>query len=219
MNELLEKIWNKTINDAINLEKKDFQYISLEKLYKNIKNKDIFLNLIITNSIICYQLSWKWEDYWEEFNNYFSKNEIKKEDIIKEMITFISNSKNNKRLLQIKIKRLQKLNDFILQNNSKKPLEILEKLKKTLNQKSNAKTIVFAIKMWNYWYSIMNSQNNILPFEIEIPIDSRLTNIYNKYNTDNLSINDFYNKLSQKLQIPPLHLDAILWVKYKKYIN
>jgi len=59
-----------------------------------------------------------------------------------------------------------------------------------------------------------------------IPIDSRLENLYKK---DTLLDNDakintkeiknFYIELSKKLQIPLLHLDAILWVNYDELIK
>jgi N-glycosylase/DNA lyase len=60
-----------------------------------------------------------------------------------------------------------------------------------------------------------------------IPIDSRLKNLYKKYaplaslegGIKNKEIKIFYIELSQKLKIPLLHLDAILWVNYDELIK
>jgi len=64
-----------------------------------------------------------------------------------------------------------------------------------------------------------------------IPIDSRLENLYKKYNSQLSSsegedkkisskkIKEFYINLSKKLNIPLLHLDAILWVNYDGLIK
>jgi len=59
-----------------------------------------------------------------------------------------------------------------------------------------------------------------------IPIDSRLENLYKKYEKlDNevkintKEIKKFYINLSKKLNIPLLHLDAILWVNYDELIE
>jgi len=67
------------------------------------------------------------------------------------------------------------------------------------------------------------------PKEISIPVDSRLERIYEKYkippsfvtlqstpfikgrNNKKNEIKEFYFDLSEKLGIPELHLDAILW--------
>ncbi|MDR0772333.1 MAG: N-glycosylase/DNA lyase [Candidatus Peribacteria bacterium] len=57
-----------------------------------------------------------------------------------------------------------------------------------------------------------------LPKEISIPIDSRLTNLFEKYKENYTDISLFYTDLSEKLNIPELHLDAILWVNYNDLI-
>ena len=69
----MQKLYNKlkkyTLTDAVYFEKQDRQFLALKKLYENKKmNNSNYLFLIIINSLICYQLSWKWENYWEEFS-------------------------------------------------------------------------------------------------------------------------------------------------------
>jgi N-glycosylase/DNA lyase len=57
----VENLYNKLkkyrLKDAIKLEEKDRQFIALKKLEKNVDDKELYLALIISNSIICYQLS------------------------------------------------------------------------------------------------------------------------------------------------------------------
>lgn len=226
MQELLEKLKNISLNEAIKIEESDLQFFALKKLFENIKSKDIYLALILSNAIICYQLSSSWEKYWEEFSEYFSKNEVLKNDLIQKLWIFITNSKWNKRFVETKIKRLEKLKPFLdefiwnekfFYENMEK---LCEKLAKTMKQKITDKTIVFAVKMFSYW--ARNYFNNFIefPFSISIPIDSRLTNLYETYNEDkNLKIDTFYDILSKKTNIPPLHLDAVLWVNYDKLIK
>lgn len=226
MQELLEKLKNISLNEAIKIEESDLQFFALKKLFENIKSKDIYLALILSNAIICYQLSSSWEKYWEEFSEYFSKNEVLKNDLIQKLWIFITNSKWNKRFVETKIKRLEKLKPFLdefiwnekyFYENMEK---LCEKLAKTMNQKTTDKTIVFAVKMFSYWARNYFDKFIEFPFSISIPIDSRLTNLYETYNEDkNLKIDTFYDILSKKTNIPPLHLDAVLWVNYDKLIK
>lgn len=225
MQKLYNKIKNYSLKEIIKLEESDRQFIALEDLDKNIFDKELYLSLIILNSIVCYQLSWKWENYWEEFSDYFSKMDLDKSNLIDEMKNFITNSKNNKRFLEIKKKRLEKSRSFIEKDFYNKSeyfyqnmTELRDLLAKTMKQKKDAKTITFAIKMFCYW------ARNIYSFiefskEIFIPIDSRLTKLYEKYKWNYLEIDKFYVDLIKKLWVSPLHLDSILWILYDKLIQ
>ncbi len=220
-----------TIDDALNIEKQDSQYKSLEKLYANLRNKELFLSLVLANCIVCYQLSSTWEKYWEEFASYFSsvipaKAGIYKIDIIKLMIDFLPNSKWNKRFVDTKINRLWKLEIFLskfekeIDFYSNNLIILRNELATTMWQKKDAKTIVFAIKMILYWLSIINNwKSTLCPFEIEIPIDSRLTQIFEKYKENYTDIKLFYSDLSKKIQIPEIHLDAIIWVNFEELMR
>jgi N-glycosylase/DNA lyase len=57
MQELYDKLKNYSLDDVLKLEETDRQFIALKNLEKNIENKELYLSLIILNSIICYQLS------------------------------------------------------------------------------------------------------------------------------------------------------------------
>ena len=227
MQNLLEKLKLNNIETAIEQENNDFQFLSLTKLYQNIENKEIYLFLILANALVTYQLSGKWEAYWEEFSAYFSDiKKISSDNIIQELQNFITNSKNNKRLVLVKIQRLEKLHKFIDIFQNKKDfyyenMEILrDDLALLMNQARDAKTIVFAVKMFSYWARNYFNKVIFFPNEIEIPIDSRLETIYEKYNSDkNIKIKDFYKILSKELNIPPLHLDSIIWCNYEELKN
>lgn len=226
MENLYNKLKKYRLKDAIKLEEKDRQFIALKKLEKNVDDKELYLALIISNSIICYQLSWKWESYWEEFSEYFSKQEITPFNLIDELAIFIANSKNNKRFVQAKQKRLEKLRPFLdkfLWSSKyfyENMVELRDLLAKTMKQKLDAKTIVFAIKMFGYWarniYDFLE-----YPKDIFIPIDSRLIALFEKYSKgrEQKGINIFYSDLSEKLNIPILHLDWIVWTLYDELIK
>ncbi len=208
------------------IEEQDLQFIYLKNLYFKIKNKDFYLSLILANSIICYQLSSTWEKYWEEFSNYFIINEVNSiDDLIKKLSEFIKNSKWNKRFIETKINRLNKLKPFLNHfiNNENFYYENMfllnNSLAKVMNQKNTQKTIVFWVKMFWYWSRVYFNKFIEFPKEISIPIDSRLTKIYEIYNKDEkVKINDFYKDISCKLGISLLHLDAIIWVNYEKLL-
>lgn len=224
MQELFDKLKKYSLDDILKLEESDRQFIALKKLSENIENKDIYLSLIILNSIICYQLSGTWEKYWEEFSEYFSRKNLSKKNIIFELWEFIAKSKNNKRFIDTKINRLKKLDEFVLnfdwksQFYYKNMLVLRDELSKIMKQKPDAKTIVFAVKMFGYWARNIYDFE-IYPLELFIPIDSRLTNLFEKYKWAYENINIFYIDLSKKLWIPLMHLDWLVWINYDELIK
>lgn len=221
---LYKKIKHYDLNDVLKIEESDRQFIALQKLSSHFSDTDLYLALIISNSLICYQLSGKWEDYWEEFYDYFCENKIDYSNLLDELINFIKNSKNNKRLINIKIKRVEKLRSFILDFHwkweyyYKNMVSLRDELAKIMNQKKDAKTITFTIKMFGYWarniYDFVE-----YPYDISIPIDSRLISIFDKFSWNYDDIWLFYSDLSSKLWISQLHFDALVWVNYEKLIN
>ena len=79
-NELFDRLSHLSLKDAIEFENNDRQFIALKNLWENIEKRQwkeqnkifFYLSIIIWNSLVCYQLSGKWEDYWTEFWEYFS---------------------------------------------------------------------------------------------------------------------------------------------------
>ncbi len=239
MQDLYNKLKKYNLDDAINFEESDRQFLALKNLYKNKKiSNEIYLFLIIINALISYQLSWKWEDYWEEFSSALeNKNFNNFEDIYNFFEDFLKNSKNNRRFVEMKLKRIKKIENFYIDFISKteyyyKNMDKLAlDLAKVMNQKVEAKTIVFAVKMFSYWARNVFQYLEYFPENLMIPIDSRLENLYKKYSPPILAfppegernkqkqIKKFYINLSKKLNIPLLHLDAILWVNYNELIK
>ncbi len=226
MEKLYDLIKHISLDDVLEIEKNDPTFIPLISLYNNINNKEYFLPLVVTNALICYQLSSTGEEYWKEFSEYGWKKEYHNEsDIFDFFIWFLPKSKWNKRLVPTKLRRLEKLRGKLIGiwGDSENYYNDMKKLQwylgNIMKQKHTDKTIVFAVKMFGYWARIHFWETNIYPKNINIPIDSRLENIYKKYGWNIKNSTIFYDRLSKKLDIPPLHLDAVLWINYEKFIN
>ncbi|HHI01278.1 MAG: N-glycosylase/DNA lyase [Thermococcus sp.] len=195
-------------------EKVDLQFSALENLHKNL-NDELFLKLVIANSIVSYQLSDKGENWWWEFSNYFSKNPLAG-SIVKAYSEFLPRSKSNRRLIQSKLNRLKKLEPFLnsltiedLIKYHQNMLGFRDHLAKVMNAKEDAKTIVFAVKMFGYASRIAFGEFIPYPMEIDIPKDFRIEN-YTKRFVNKNSIT-FWREVSKEVEIPPLHIDSILW--------
>jgi DNA-(apurinic or apyrimidinic site) lyase len=216
----------KNLFDKLNFFETHFdpQFKSIYKViskYPEYKNHILFA--IIQNSLISYQLSWTWENRWEEFANFLIDN----------FDIFLSNNclfwqkclktcKYNRRFVEKKLIRIKKSSDLykIIKNNwqnlYQNMIELNKILAKTMQQNINSKTIVFAVKM--FWYGARINYKFIpYPFEIDIPIDSRITKIYLKITwkekATKKEILDYFRNLSKTYNIPPLHLDSLLWIK------
>ncbi len=225
------------IKKAKELEHLDPQFLALQNCRNNIENKDenLFLYLVIQCSIVSYQIAWSGElrrtEFWEKVQkdwNVLLDIRNNNESNTERRFDFLKSSKNNKRIYNIKKSRIDKLNnilktekDFLKYHND---LEKLNKiLAKTMWTKIHSKTIVFAIKMFGYAYTIISWKEINYPTNINIPVDSRLKKIYslntNKETTNEIEICKYFNKLSQNFNIPPLDLDTILRLDYRKTIK
>ncbi|MBA2862358.1 N-glycosylase/DNA lyase [Methanococcus maripaludis] len=217
INELVEIFGHFDVEFAKNMEEKmDTQYLVLQNLKYSMDNDEMFIKLVILNSIVSYQLCTTGELWWGEFSEYWSKNEVNNDNLGEKYINFLKNSKGNRRLLNVKIKRIEKVIPFLetinlldFKNYYVTMEELLEKLSKCLNSKKNAKTIVFALKMFGYSSRIVFNEFIPYPMEIEIPKDSRIEKYTLKF-TDKDPIK-FWNNISKITKIPPLHIDSIIW--------
>ena len=195
-----------SLNELKELEQYDLQYIALKQLYEKLQDKELFLKLVIINSLLSYQLSMKWEKYWFYFSSYFSKHKIR--NLKEDFSSFLS--EYNKRFLQAKLKRLEKILHFI-ENISKEKLNsyikyekvLLKDLSKYMRQKEDAKTIVFCIKMFIWalriiWYDKYPSK------DIYIPVDNRIWKISKN--------KDFWLQISEQTWYPLLILDTLFYI-------
>lgn len=106
-------------------------------------------------------------------------------------------------------------------------IELQAQIAKIMKSKAQTKTIVFAIKMFGYACLAINNKNikyPIYPQNISIPVDSRIKKIYltiTPFMKEDLSehtdtqIQLYFNQLSLKHDIAPLHLDSILRLDYR----
>ena len=195
----------------------------------------MFLYLTIQCALVWYQIAWSGELRRWEFGQKISKDR----DILTKLrnqkkcnsnwwYNFLITSKHNKRIYNIKTNRIKKFNQIL--NNKYKLSKLWNNLDtlntlltKTMRSKEDDKTITFATKMFGYAHEIVSWKETIYPMSIQIPLDSRLKKIYSK-NTpfiwkgvggfEEKKVKKYFQNLSQKHQIPPLHLDSILWLDY-----
>lgn len=234
----LEKFLLKyNIQKTKELEHKDPQFLALEKSWKNIKDKDnnLFLFLVIQCALVSYQIAWSGElrraEFWEKIQtdwntllNMRNNNQFNTE----RRFNFLKTSKNNKRIYHIKKSRIEKFNkilntekDFFQYHDNLEKLN--EILAKSMSTQTSSKTIVFAIKMFGYAYTTISWKDIQYPASVDIPVDSRLKKIYeintHKSTKDGSEIRKYFWNLSTKFGIPPLDLDAILRLDYRKTIK
>ncbi len=212
---LIDELRKFSIEDArIAEEFLDEQFLSLKELYSEISDKDIFPILVVLNALISYQLTGTGEMYWDEFSKYFSNACI--EDPIESMIKFLEDSKFNRRLHLQKKRRIKKMENVIsilIENQDEfyqDMVALRDLLAKVMNQSKSAKTIVFSVKMFGYAMRIKSGKFIPYPYEIDIPLDSRIKRI-----SETLGVEDplsFWREVSTEIKIPPLHIDSLLWI-------
>ncbi|ASA77224.1 N-glycosylase/DNA lyase [Thermococcus sp. 5-4] len=197
-------------------ERVDLQFDALKNLHANLGDDELFIKLVIANSIVSYQLTAKGERWWWEFSRYFSENPPAG-SIAEAYSSFLPNSRTNRRLVAGKVRRLERLEPFLdslslsgLRDYYFNGMERLrDELAKALGSKRSAKTIVFAVKMFGYAGRIAFGEFVPYPMVIEIPDDVRI-NAYTKRFTNEPPVS-FWGRIAGKTGIPPLHIDSILW--------
>jgi len=189
----------------------DPQFQALLYLYENIINKKLFVPLVVANALVSYQLSGKGEDWWWEFARWFSENPV--DSIYGAYKVFLPESKTNRRITNVKLRRLDRVEQFLQSMDTDEyyadMMALQQNLAKALSTQKNAKTIVFSVKMFGYAMRIATGEFRPYPMEIPIPVDSRIQKI-----TDKLGADDpitFWQGLAEKTGVPPLHIDSILW--------
>ncbi|WP_461866156.1 N-glycosylase/DNA lyase [Thermococcus sp.] len=196
-------------------EKVDLQFSALKNLHKNLRDNEAFIKLVTANALVSYQLTATGEEWWWEFSEYFSRNPP--EGSIKDAYAeFLPNSRTNRRLIQGKLKRLERVEPFLqkltlrdFEHYYRDMTEFRNELADVLGSKKTAKTIVFSVKMFGYACRIAFRYFIPYPTEIEIPDDVRI-NAYTKRFTNEPPI-FFWNRIAKETNIPPLHIDSILW--------
>lgn len=135
----------------------------------------------------------------------------------------------NKRLYNNKRKRIQRFNtaynvvhqekkDYLQRYRNMNTLH--SKLAEWMNSDPKSKTICFAIKIFGYGARRVYQKMYTYPDNIAIPIDSRLITIAKNHlptqKHTQKNYHDFYDTLAKKSGIPPLHLDSLIRLEYRK---
>lgn len=225
-----------SFEEIIAIEESDRQFLALKSAWELIKNRDfgqiddvvvkeVFLKAVIYNSLISYQIAWSGELRWEEFAeklkldfNILFTDFLQWKASLDRWYNLMVTSKYNKRLYNIKRKRLEKFSLFSLMSMDwyyENMINLWEDLSKAMLVPKSSKTISFAVKMFGYAARVVFEKFIPYPLEISIPVDSRIRKLFlTSYGelSDKEIIQKCY-EFSQNSGISPLHLDSLFWVK------
>lgn len=228
-----------SLPEIIAIEEQDSQFLSLQNARSQIvaqygdtpTDRNLFLLLVLQCALVWFQIAWSWPKRREEFSQKIiaDRSQLQQlDDNIDRRYSFLTTSTYNKRLYNIKRKRLEK---FLNADSPQVHIQSLESYANSMDklrtdiaqhmqQNKTNKTVSFSVKM--YGYAVRITSNTFIPYpaNIPIPVDSRLTAIYKKNEGKNTStdsgILDYYQSLADKYIIPPLHLDSLLWIDYRE---
>lgn len=239
-NQLEKYIGQFSFDEILGIEESDRQFLALKNARNYIKNtkwnekvnQNLFLFLILQNSIISYQIAGSGENRREEFAEKISCDfekilwlSSKWDSNVDWRYGFLTTSKYNKRLYNLKKNRLTKFDKFFFEDEYEKMADyydnmeiLLEKMVDIMWMKNADKTMTFAIKMFGYGARVVFDKFVKYPMDIKIPVDSRITKIWEKFDIEGKDIQDYLQWISEKYSIPPLHLDSLLWIKLWKEI-
>ncbi|MFP3198955.1 MAG: N-glycosylase/DNA lyase [Thermoproteus sp.] len=211
---LLRRIGLKAILD---LEREDPQYKSICRLCGNRTVEDV-ARLVMMNALISYRLAGKGEEHWQYFADFFSRK--RSDDICEEFVQYIQTSPYLAIGRGARIKRIGKICKYRpdLENLSK----VWRDLARLLETDSEAKTVVFAVKMLNYVYMCCAGVDRALPSDIPIPVDYRvakLTACLGLIRTSpeealrrHREVQRIWSEIAERSGVPPLHIDTVLWL-------
>jgi len=229
------------LESALKVEELDPQF-QAAKLIVNKMGFGPALTLVALNSLISYRLGGRGEDYWSEFALFISKVSEPKNlrDAVKLVISFLSSSRINITLRRSKVSRLLRASvinvlepwTIVKYVKSRNLRNLARSMASSLKTKWTSKTVVFAIKMLCYAYRAYKGKPLIAPFNIPIPMDSRIaklswtSGIVDVIDEEPLSWSKVVKAITSKPSltqrawsrvakicgIPPIHLDSILWL-------
>lgn len=184
----------------------DPQFQAIEYLHKHVES-EVFIPLVVANALVSYQLSGKGEDWWWESAKWFSESGV--EEISTAYEEFLPRSRTNRRIVGAKIRRLRKIEGFLQEMDPKTLYEdmvwLWDEISRALGSPPRTKTVVFAVKMFGYAMRAAYGEFRPYPFEIPIPVDSRIKKLGGG---DPIR---FWDQVAKETKVPPLHIDSILW--------
>ena len=208
----------------MDLKTRIFEIEAADVQYQALKNLSFLVPkieggfFVIGLALISYQLSGTGE-MWRKDISFLGKQlkeDIKRKYFLKSWEFVLKNSLYNKRLQNTKIKRLNSFlkgqSEFFENISTFEDLKNFNKwLGKLMKQPLDAKTIVFATKIWGRRLRVFG-KFELFPFDLKIPLDSRWIRLF-----ENMGIKDkkymqqYIEIISARLNIAPLHIDGVLW--------
>jgi len=220
MEELIKILKSISIVDIFEFEENyDEQFMAIKHMYFYMKDPKKFVSLVVVNALVCYQLNCTGEEYWWEFSHYFAGRDLSTRNVSELFIGFISKSRCNRRLRNIKIRRIRKIWPLIVRHINdiewlvENQWQFAKIISDGLRTKLSSKTIVFMVKMLNYALRIVTNKRIVAPFEADIPLDSRIERISESLGIKNPLL--FWREVSRIVGIPCLHIDSLLWISLR----
>jgi len=189
--------------------------------------------ILYVNALISYMLSMRGEDYWRRFADvvvsHCPSNFNEVIDVVKEFTAAVHRYAVNTKLSRLNsLRRCEYLVNYIQGGDI---LQLWKYTSRCLGTDPNSKTIVFSIKMLYYGYRALGDDTT-LPFDIPIPVDRRvarvtylaklvelpgamgkgLAEVTNTLLRGADVIRRVWSDVGLRSSIPPLHLDAPLWI-------
>lgn len=177
-------------------------------------------------ALAAYRLRCTGETYWRRFADFFVARSWGG-DPVDIVVSFLVTDHCSSLLREVKISRVRKFASYtkeiatlIAQCNFKQLWSLASRV---LNSDPASKTVVFAVKMGYYCGRALGLCSNPLPQEIPIPVDLRVARATLSLGmVQSSSVNDAvarcrdsivraWSIVGGHLQIPPLHLDSLLW--------
>ncbi len=170
----LSRIFKPLTNLVGIVERNDPQYRAVEALAR-VKGCDQAAVLVIANALVSYQLNVRGEEYWQYFAESTASARGSPDSV---MLGFLLSNKHRNRLLQQKIERVKSFFNTKLYRDLSidglkycSSLEVLrDRLAEELASSRFSKTILFAVKMYNY---VCTSCGREVKGDVDLPIDLR----------------------------------------------
>ncbi len=208
-------------------ERLDLQYHALNSLYRSWRSSlELLLKLVVINSLVTYQLSTTGERWWLEFAEKLGgMQDDLSENPIGTFERFLLSSKGNRRLIPSKLRRAYKAWDALkgltmsdLNELYEDIASLRELISSALRTPKTSKTVGFSVKMYGYIAREVLNRFIPYPFEVTIPLDSRLLKLSKSiWKTENKGVLlERWGELARSSNVPPLHLDSLIWVGLRR---
>lgn len=181
---------------------------------------------IFLAALAAYRLRCTGETYWRRFADFFVAKP-RSDDPVDIVVSFLAADPCSLLLREVKISRVKKFTGYteevaklIIQCNFKQLWRLTSRI---LDSDPASKTVVFAVKMGYYSGRALGLCSNPLPQEIPIPVDLRIARATLCLGmVPSSSVSDAMTRcrddivrawriVGEYVQIPPLHIDSLLW--------